>query len=72
MRQEVKDWILLLGKSLLLVLGGILFLAGLVDLVVDGPDRLNLLVLAMGLLLAVPPLAFAFRDAVGEAKKGRL
>lgn len=72
MRQDVKDWILLMGKSMLLIVGGILFVAGLVDLVVDGYSHLAAGVLALGLLLTVPPLAFAFRDALGEARKGRL
>lgn len=69
-RQETKEWLLLMGKSALFVLGGILIAAGLVDLVVDGFTWLAGGVLALGLLLAVPPLAFSFRDAYREARKG--
>lgn len=72
MRQETKEWLLLMGKSILLILGGILTVAALVDLAVVGPNARALLVLAVGLLLAVPPLAFAFRDSLREAHKGRI
>lgn len=72
MREDAKDWLFLMGKSVLLILGGILFVAGLVDLVVDGYSHLAATVLVVGLLLAVPPMAFAFRDAMREARKGRL
>lgn len=71
MRQETVEWLLLIGKSVLFVLGGILVMASLVDLVVDGPSVLAFGVLALGLLLALPPLGFAFRDALREARKGR-
>ena len=71
MRDDVKEWLLLMGKSLLLILGGLMVVAGLVDLVVVGFNLRAGLVLAAGLLLAVPPLAFAFRDAVRDARKGR-
>lgn len=72
MREETRDWLFLTGKTLLLVGGGILVVAALVELVVGGPSALALGVLAAGLLLAVPPLALAFRDAVREARKGRI
>lgn len=72
MREDAKDWLFLMGKSILLILGGILFVAGLLDLVVDGYSHLAAGVLAVGLALAVPPLGLAFRDALREAKKGRI
>ena len=71
MRQEAKEWLLLVGKSILLVVGGILVVAALVELFVGGFSLLALGVLAMGLALAVPPLAFAWLDALREARKGR-
>lgn len=70
-RQDLKDWLVLMGKSVLFVLGGVLMLAGLVDLVVDGFSLLALGILLLGLALGVPPLALAFRDALREARKGR-
>lgn len=72
MRQDVKDWLLLMGKSVLVIVGGILVAGGLVELVVAGPTKLGLGALAVGLLLCVPPMAFAFRDALAEARKGRI
>lgn len=72
MRQEAKEWLLLVGKSILLVVGGILVVAALVELFVGGFSLLVLGVLAMGLALAVPPLAFAWLDALREARKGRV
>lgn len=72
MRAEVRDWLLLMGKSALLVVGGILVVAALVDLVVVGWNLRATLVLLLGLALAVPPLAFAFLDALKQAKKGRI
>ena len=72
MQAETKEWLLLTGKTLLLVIGGVLTVAALVELVVDGYSHVGAIVLAVGLALAVPPLAFAFRDAVGEARKGRI
>lgn len=72
MRAEVKEWIGLIGKTLLLIVGGILATAALVEFVVAGYSHLALLIFAGGLLLAVPPLAFAFRDALREARKGRV
>jgi hypothetical protein len=83
-RQETKDWLALIGKSILLVLGGILVLAALVDLAVGEPafrrgegalatfEQSPALVLLLGLALALPPLGLAFRDALREARKGRL
>lgn len=70
MREDQKDWLLLMGKSMLFVLGGVLVVAGLVDLVVAGPNLRAGSVLAVGLLLSVPPLALAFRDAVRAARRG--
>lgn len=64
MRAEVKDWILLMGKSVLVILGGILVAGGLVELVVAGSTRKGWGALLVGLLLCVPPMAFAFRDAL--------
>lgn len=72
MRAEVKEWLFLMGKTLLLVVGGVLLAAALVELIVGGFSWLALGILALGLALAVPPLAFAFRDAVREARKGRI
>jgi hypothetical protein len=70
-REDLKDWLLLMGKSVLFVLGGILVVAGLVDLVVAGLNLRAGLVLLAGLLLGVPPLALAFRDAVRAARRTR-
>lgn len=67
-----RDFLVLMGKSFLFIVGGILVLGGLVDLLVDGPNWQGGGALAVGLLMCLPPLAFAFRDAVREAKKGRL
>lgn len=61
-----------MGKSVVLIIGGILTVAALVDIVVIGWNLRATLVLLVGLALAVPPLAFAFRDALREAKKGRI
>lgn len=73
-----------MGKSILFVIGGILVLAALVDLRVgepwfeggEGPldtfERSAGLVLLAGLAIALPPLVLAFRDALREARKGRL
>lgn len=72
MRQEAKEWIFLMGKSILVILGGILVAGGLVELVVAGPTKRGLGALAVGLLMCVPPMALAFRDALGEARKGRI
>ncbi len=72
MRAEAKEWLFLLGKSFVLIIGAILVVAGLVDLVVVGWNGRAALVLAAGLALAVPPLAFAYRDALREARKGRI
>lgn len=83
-REEVKDWIFLIGKTILVIVGGLLILAALVEISVGGPwfvrgatpietfEKSAGLVLLAGLLLAVPPMALAFRDAVREARKGRL
>lgn len=72
MRAETKEWLLLLGKTALLIVGGILVVAALVELYAGGPGVRAFVVLVAGLALAVPPLAFAYRDAVREARKGRI
>ena len=71
MRAEVKDWLFLIGKSILVVVGGILLTAALVDLSVTGFNTTAVLVLVVGALLALPPIALAFRDALREARAGR-
>ena len=68
---EVRDWVFLLGKSFLVIVGGILIVAALVDFVVVGWSLLAVAVLLTGLALAVPPMALAYRDALREARKGR-
>jgi hypothetical protein len=60
-----------MGKSVVFVLGGILVMAGLVDLVVDGPGWLAAGILLLGLLCTVPFLWLAFRDAVRDARSRR-
>lgn len=72
MRAETKEWLALLGKTLLLIVGGILVVAATLELYAAGPSLRAFLVLAAGLALALPPLAFAYRDAVREARKGRI
>lgn len=72
MQAETKEWLLLTGKTLLLIVGGVLTVAALVELIVDGYSHVAAIVLAAGLALAVPPVGFAFRDAVREARKGRI
>lgn len=71
-RAETKEWLLLVGKTLLLIVGGIMTLAAAVELYAGGPSWLAFGMLALGLALALPPVAFAFRDALGEARKGRI
>ncbi len=82
MRQELREWFALAGKTLLMIVGGILSIAALLQIIVTGDwfvrgdgfvdtfQKSAGLVLLLGLLLAVPPLAFAFRDALHEARKG--
>lgn len=84
MRESVKEWIFLMGKTLLVIIGGLLTLAALVELSVGGPwfvrgstpvetfEKSAGLVLLAGLLLAVPPIALSFRDAVRDARKRRV
>lgn len=64
MRPETREGLALVGKSLLVIVGGILASAAAVDLVVAGAHPGNVLYLAAGLVLAGVPLALAFRDAV--------
>lgn len=70
-REEVREWLLLMGKSVVFVVGGVLVMAGAVDLAVDGPGWLAAGVLLVGLLFTVPFLYFAFRDAVRDARSRR-
>lgn len=69
---ERRDWLFLMGKTLVLIVGSVLVVAALVDLVVDGWSWGTVSVLLVGLALAVPPIALAFRDALREARKGRI
>lgn len=69
MRAETKENLLLAAKTVLFSLGGLLIVAALVDLIVSGPNWTAVGVLALGLLLAGPPLGFAFRDALRHAQK---
>lgn len=81
MREDLRDWLVLMGKSVLFVFGGLLVVAALVELAVGGPwfvrgetlsqtfEKSAGLVLLFGLALCLPPLAFAFRDALKEARK---
>lgn len=70
MRPETKEWLALMGKTLLLVVGGVVAVAALVDLVVAGWTLVAAAYLLAGLLLCIPPIAFAFRDAVRAARRG--
>jgi hypothetical protein len=70
-RAETKETLLLGAKTVLFSLGGLLVVASLVDLVVTGPNWTAAGVLALGLLLAGPPLGLAFRDALRHARAGR-
>lgn len=69
MRAEAKEGLLLVAKSFLVVLGGILFAAGTVDLVVDGFNTQAAGSLLVGLALAGLPLGLAFRDAARHARR---
>lgn len=69
MRQETKDNLALAGKSLLVIVGGLLVVAATVDLVVGGPRLRDLAYLLVGLLLSVPPVAFAFLDALKAGRR---
>ena len=69
MRPEMKDNLLLVGKSILLALGGLIAVAAIVELKVGGPSARAFEYLLVGLALAVPPLAFAFRDAVRAGRR---
>lgn len=64
MRPETKDALALAGKSVLVVLGGVLVSAAAVDLAVDGWSGQAGAYLAVGLLLAGAPLALAFRSSL--------
>lgn len=84
MREDVRDWLLLGGKSILFIVGGLMMTAALLQLAVGGPwlvrgdtalqtfEKSAGLVLLAGAALALPPLAFAFRDAYRQARKGRM
>jgi hypothetical protein len=69
---EAKDWFFLMGKSLLVLVGVVLVVGGLVELVVAGWTVRGIGALLVGLVLCVPPMTLAFRDAVREARQGRL
>lgn len=69
MRQETKETLALWGKSLLMILGGILVSAATVDLVVTGFTPRGLAYLVAGLALAGLPLGLAFRDAVRHGRE---
>lgn len=83
MRESFREWLGLVVKTLLFLVGGILVTAALVELSVGGPwfvrgataletfEKSAGLVLLFGLALCIPPLALAFRDAYREARKGR-
>lgn len=61
---EVRDRFALVGKSILVILGGILVSAAAVDLIVAGWSLRAAGTLGVGLLFAGVPLGLAFRDAV--------
>lgn len=69
MRRDTKDNLLLVVKSVLLVLGAVLTVAALVELFVGGPSVKAFQYLLVGLVLSVPPLAFAFRDALRSKRE---
>ncbi|MFA5860393.1 MAG: hypothetical protein WDA16_01730 [Candidatus Thermoplasmatota archaeon] len=69
MRAETKESIALVGKSVLLVLGGTISVAALVELGVGGPGVRAFVYLVAGLALAIPPLALSFRDAVRAKRR---
>lgn len=64
----MREGLLLVAKTLATLLGIVLLMAALVELSVAGPTPRGLGALGAGLLLAVPPFAFAFRDAVRAAR----
>jgi len=70
-RQETKDNLALAGKSVLVIVGGLLVVASTVDLLVAGPRLRDFASLLVGLLLCVPPLALAFADAVKHGRRAR-
>lgn len=69
MQAETKETLLLLGKSLLLIVGGLFAVAALVELRVGGSSPRAWGTLALGLLLALPPLGLAFRDAARSRRR---
>lgn len=60
----------LVGKSILLVLGGILAIAALVELSVGGWSVKAAIYLVVGLALVGYPLGTSFRDAIRRPVKG--
>ena len=68
MRAGVKDGLFLAGKTVLVLLGGILVSAATVDLAVEGFGVQAAIYLLAGLLLAGVPLGLAFRDAARHAR----
>ena len=83
-RAAVAGWLWLGVRSFLFLVGGVLVLAALTEIFVGGTwfvrgetfaetfEQSAVLLLLLGLAMTVPPLAFAFRDAVREARKGRI
>ena len=67
----MREGLAFLAKTILFVLGFILVVAALVQLSVGGIGLQALGVLALGLALAGPPLGFALRDALREARRKR-
>lgn len=60
----------LVGKSILLVIGGILAVAALVELSVGGWSVKAAAYLVVGLVLVGYPLGTAFRDAIRRPSQG--
>jgi hypothetical protein len=69
-REATRDNLVLVGKSLVFVLGGVMVVSALVELGVAGWSLRAGAFLAAGLALCGTPLALAFRDAVRAARKG--
>lgn len=82
-REALRDWLSLITKTGLFIVGGILVLAALLEMAVGTPwyarggtaletfEKSPILVLLAGLLLAIPPLAIAFRDSLHAARQRR-
>lgn len=70
MQEATRDNLLLVGKSLLFVLGGVMVVSAVVELGVAGWSLRAGGFLVVGLALCGTPLALAFRDAVRAARRG--